>query len=106
MICPSNTKLDWQSKMNTSANRWTPHWAIHPGQHLLECIESHGLSVEEFAQHAAIPAATLDAIIAGRHPITYDIALRIERSIGIMPDLWFVLQSKWERHQRTFQVSA
>ncbi|ATU94871.1 HigA family addiction module antitoxin [Phyllobacterium zundukense] len=85
--------------MNTSANRWTPHWAIHPGQHLLECIESHGLSVEAFAQLTEIPTATLDAIIAGRYPITYDIAVRIDRTLGIMPDLWFVLQSKWDRHQ-------
>jgi addiction module HigA family antidote len=92
--------------MNTSANRWTPHWAIHPGQHMLECIESRGLSVEEFARLTEIPTATIDAIVAGRHPITHDIALRIERSLGIMPDLWFVLQSKWHRHQQTLQASA
>jgi plasmid maintenance system antidote protein VapI len=73
-----DAKPDWQSNMSTSANRWTPHWAIHPGQHLLECIESGGLSVEAFARLAEIPAATIDAIIAGEHPITHDIALRID----------------------------
>ncbi|MRG58182.1 HigA family addiction module antidote protein [Phyllobacterium sp. SYP-B3895] len=94
------------SKMNTSANRWTPHWAIHPGQHLLECIQSRGLSVEDFADRTDLPATTLDAIIAGRHPITYDIALRIERSFGIMPDFWFLLQSKWHRQQETMKTPA
>lgn len=92
--------------MNTSANRRTLHWAIDPGQHLLECIASHGLSTQAFAQHVEIPTATLDAIIAGRHPITYDIAGRIDRTLGIVPDLWFVLQSRWQRHQETFQVPA
>jgi antitoxin HigA-1 len=92
--------------MSTSANRWTPHRAIHPGQHLLECIESHGLSVEDFARSTDIPVATIDAVIAGRYPITHDIALRIERALGIMPDLWFVLQSRWHLHQETFQVPA
>jgi plasmid maintenance system antidote protein VapI len=58
------------------------------------------------AQHLEIPTATFDAIIAGRHPITYDIALRIERSLGIMPELWFILQTRWQRHQDTFQLSA
>jgi antitoxin HigA-1 len=99
-------KSNWQSRMNTSANRRTLHWAMDAGQHLLECIASHGLSTQAFALHVEIPTATLDAIIAGRHPITYDIALRIERSLGIMPELWFTLQSRWERHQQAFQVSA
>ena len=92
--------------MNTSAHRRTPYGAIHPGQHLLECIEAHGLSADDFAQHAEIPMATIDAIITGRHPITYDIALRIDRTLGIMPELWFVLQSRWQLHQDAFQVPA
>ncbi len=92
--------------MNTSANRWTLHWAIHPGQHLLECIESHGFSVEEFAERVDMPTATIDAIIAGEHPITHDIALRIERSLAIMPELWFVLQAKWHRQQESLKLPA
>ncbi|MBZ9655176.1 HigA family addiction module antitoxin [Phyllobacterium lublinensis] len=92
--------------MNTPANRWTPHWEIHPGEHLLECIEAHGISIEEFSRLADIPAATIDAIVAGRHPITDSIALRFEESLGIMPELWFVLQSRWHRHQETFQALA
>lgn len=106
MIPPSRQNVIGEAKMNTSANRWTPHWAIHPGQHLLECIESHGLSVEEFARLGEMPVATIDSIIAGRRPITYDIALRIERSLGIMPDLWFVLQAKWQRQQDTCKEPA
>jgi antitoxin HigA-1 len=46
---------------------------------LLECIESHGLSVEDYAQRTEMPGETIDAIIAGRRLITYDIALRIEQ---------------------------
>ncbi|PSH68043.1 addiction module antidote protein, HigA family [Phyllobacterium brassicacearum] len=99
-------KSEWHRTMNTPANRWTPHWATHPGQHLLECIEAHGLSVEEFARSAEVPAATIDAIIAGRRPITHAIALRFEQSLGIMPELWFVLQARWQRHQVTFQAPA
>jgi addiction module HigA family antidote len=100
MMRSLHMKSNWQSRMNPSANQWTLHWAIDPGQHLLECIASHGLSTQAFAQHVEIPRATLDAIIAGRHPITYDIALRIERSLGIMPELWFALQSRWERQNK------
>jgi plasmid maintenance system antidote protein VapI len=48
----------------------------------------------------------IDAIIASRRPITHDIVLRIEQSLGIMPDLWFVLQSRWQRAQEAFQASA
>jgi len=92
--------------MNTSANRWTPHWAIHPGEHLRQCIESNGLSTEDFARRVEMPVATIDAIIAGQHPITLDIATRIDRTLGIMPELWFVLQSKWLRYQETFKASA
>lgn len=88
--------------MTQIANRWTPHWAIHPGEHLLECIEARGVSAEEFAQLAEIPAATVDSIIAGRRPITHDIAVRIDDALGIMPQFWFVLQSKWHRHQDGF----
>jgi addiction module HigA family antidote len=92
--------------MTQIANRWTPHWAIHPGEHLLECIEARGLAAEEFARLAGIPAVTVDATIAGRHPITHDIAMRIDDVLGIMPEFWFVLQSKWHRHQDGFRPSA
>ncbi|HMF69449.1 MAG TPA: hypothetical protein VK602_17780 [Phyllobacterium sp.] len=92
--------------MNTSANRWTPHWATHPGEHLRQCIEANCLSTEDFARRVELPVAIIDAIIAGQHPITLDIATRIDRTLGIMPELWFVLQSKWLRYQETFQASA
>ena len=92
--------------MIQTTNRWTPHWAIHPGAHLLECIEARGLSSEEFARVAQLPTATVDAIIAGRHPITHDIAVRIDDALGIMPELWFVLQSRWQRQQDQFRLSA
>ncbi|MBA8880076.1 helix-turn-helix transcriptional regulator [Phyllobacterium myrsinacearum] len=86
--------------MHSTADQWNPHWAVHPGEHLAACIGSHGLSRETFARVAEIPMETIDAIIGGQHPITLDIAVRIERSLGIMPDLWFILQSKWHRQQR------
>jgi addiction module HigA family antidote len=92
--------------MKTPANRWTPHWAIHPGEHLRECIESNGLTTEEFARRIEVPIAIVDAIIAGQHPITLDMAACIDRTLGIMPELWFVLQLRWQRYQESFQASA
>jgi len=64
------------------------------------------MSVEEFAQRVDISDANLEAIIAGRHPITYDIALRIEETFGIMPDFWFLLQSKWHRQHEPMNTPA
>lgn len=92
--------------MKKPANRWTPYWVIHPGQHLLECIQSRGMSVEEFAERVNISDVTLNAIIAGRHPITYDIALRIEEAFAIMPDFWFLLQSNWHRQHEALKTPA
>ncbi|MGN8022536.1 helix-turn-helix transcriptional regulator [Phyllobacterium sp. 22229] len=86
--------------MRATPDQWNPHWAVHPGEHLAACIGSHGLSRERFARVTDIPVETIDAIIGGQHPITLDIAIRIERSLGIMPDLWFILQSKWHRQQK------
>lgn len=80
--------------MRSSAIQFTPQWTVRPGEHLRECIESRRLSVEEFGNVTDIPVATVDALIAGTHPITLDIALRIESSFGIMPELWFLLQAK------------
>ena len=53
--------------MKTPANRWTPHWAIHPGEHLRECIEAHGLTTEEFARRIEVPVAIVEDAGTAEH---------------------------------------
>ena len=65
---------------------------IHPGEHLAEIIEEHGISQYRLAKTIGVPPVRINAIIKHRRSITADTALRIGRALGTTPDYWLNLQ--------------
>lgn len=78
---------------------WSPDWAIHPGEHLSEHLESRGLSQAEFARLANMTPKLVSTIISGANPVTAETALKLERVLGMKADIWTGLQADWDLHQ-------
>jgi HTH-type transcriptional regulator / antitoxin HigA len=78
---------------------WAPNWATHPGEHLLEHIESRGWSQAEFARLAGLSPKLVSTIIGGANPVTAETAIKLERSLGVKAYIWTRLQANWERFQ-------
>lgn len=77
---------------------------IHPGEILREdVLPALGLSVSEAAQRLGISRQQLHRVLAGTHPITTEMALRIGKFAGNGPGLWLRMQQAydlWHAEQR------
>jgi addiction module HigA family antidote len=70
---------------------------IHPGDILREdVLPALGLSVSEAARRLGISRQQLHRVLAGTHPITTEMALRIGKFAGNGPALWLRLQQSYD----------
>lgn len=66
---------------------------IHPGDVLREdVLPALGLSVSETARRLGVSRQQLHRILAGTHPVTVEMALRLGKLIGNGPGLWLRMQ--------------
>ena len=70
---------------------------VHPGEVLREdVLKSLGLSVSEAARRLGVSRQQLHRVIAGTHPITTEMALRIGKFAGNGPGLWLRMQQAYD----------
>ncbi len=82
----------------------------HPGEILRkDVLESLGLSVSEAARRLDVSRQQLHRILAGTHPVTTEMALRLGKFVGNGPAIWLRMQQAhdlWNAEQRmTEQLS-
>ena len=69
----------------------------HPGEILREdVLPELRLSVPEAARQLRVPRQTLQRVLAGRAPVTAEMALRLGRFCGNGPDLWLRMQHAYD----------
>lgn len=68
--------------------QYTPDCVSPPGETLHEKIEELGMSQAELAQRMGYPEKTINEIVQGKAAITPEIALRLERVLGIPAKFW------------------
>lgn len=73
-----------------------PLGPTHPGEHLADFLEEHGLSQYRAAQDMTVPPRRLNEIIQGKRGISADTALRLGRYFGTSPQFWMNLQDRYE----------
>ena len=77
---------------------------IHPGELVRkEVLPALGLSVSEAARRLGISRQQLHRVLAGTHPITTEMALRLGKLAGNGPALWLRMQQAydlWHAEQR------
>jgi antitoxin HigA-1 len=64
----------------------------HPGGLIKDNIDDLGLSVAQTARSLGITRQQLHRLIAGRHALTADMALRLEAAFGGSADAWLRMQ--------------
>jgi addiction module HigA family antidote len=93
------------------------HNPAHPGEILRELvIEPLDLSISEIACHLDVDRRTLSRVLAGRGPMTSEMALRLELVFGKPDaahwlrlqnayDLWHIRQQRENLHVTPFAIS-
>jgi len=69
---------------------------IHPGEHLAEFLEEHGISQYRLAKDVHVPARRINEIVHGKRAITADTALRLGRFFSMEPGFWMNLQTRYD----------
>ena len=81
--------------MNTTRNQALP--PTHPGAILGEdVLPALAMPVQTAAKHLGVSRQTLHRIIAGTHPVTPAMALRLGKFCGNGPDLWLNMQRAYD----------
>ena len=69
----------------------------HPGEILREdVLKNLGLSVSETARRVGVSRQQLHRVLAGTHPVTTEMALRIGRFLGNGPAIWLRMQQAYD----------
>ncbi len=69
---------------------------IHPGEHLAEFLEEHGISQYRLAKDIQVPPRRINEIVHGKRAITADTALRLGRYFSMAPGFWMNLQARYD----------
>ena len=70
---------------------------IHPGEILLEdFLKPMGMTQYRLAKSIGVPQRRIGEIVAGKHSITADTALRLARFFGTDAQSWMNLQTHYD----------
>jgi HTH-type transcriptional regulator / antitoxin HigA len=74
---------------------YKPDFAIAPGEILAEHLEAHGLSKVAFARACDRTEKSVHELLAGKAPVTAELAIRIGRILDTSPQLWLALEQQY-----------
>lgn len=87
-------------------NQFTPDYAVHPGEILKETLEARGSTKKDAAYRCGISAKHLNQILHGKAPIVPEVAISLERVLGVAADVWTNLQCQYDlTHARAAAAS-
>ena len=79
--------------METRSDSVIPARAIHPGEILREELKERTIKQKDFALMIEMQASHLNAFINGKRNLNEDMAIKLERALGIPYKVWMDLQS-------------
>jgi addiction module HigA family antidote len=71
----------------------------HPGRMLKDDLDALGLSVAEAAEGLGVSRQQLYNVISGKHAITSEMAVRLEKAIGTSAETWLRMQMTFDLAQ-------
>ena len=73
-----------------------PYIATHPGELINDELQFRKIKQRDFANNIGMQPTMLNEIIRGKRPITAQIALILEKALGINADYWIRFQAQYE----------
>lgn len=81
--------------MTDEEHQYKPDTASHPGETLLETIQTLGMSRSELSRKTRIDEDVLELVIAGHAQITFRMARQFAKVLGIPVSFWVKRQSDY-----------
>ncbi len=77
-------------------NRYQPDFAVHPGEHLDELLETSGMTQAELADRLGVHKKTVNEIVKGKASVSSDVALRLSKVFQYPAHLWNNMQRNYD----------
>lgn len=86
---------------DTRTMRYIPHefepdWAVAPGAMIQETLEDLQFTQADVAARASISAKHLNQVIKAHVPLSPEVAVALERVLGVPADHWLALEATWQ----------
>ena len=86
--------------MVESTYEFRPDYAVPPGWILEERLEVYGISQAELARRCGCPPEHIRAIIAGEATLEPEMAVLLEKELGLNADIWLGIERKYRLHKQ------
>ncbi len=88
------------------AKKYEPYYNIHPGEIVKDEVEYLGIKQRDLAARMGISYSQLNEILNGKRPVSPEIALLFEATMGLPPKMLVSMQSDYDmraaRENRAF----
>lgn len=85
--------MKYQNTMNK--NELTPHLATHPSELIKDELRERKMTQKQLAMETGIKTSVLSETINGKRPVSLNVAVALEKALGIPVELWMNLQSQY-----------
>lgn len=74
----------------------TPVVATHPGELIRDELKDRGMTQKQLAAEMDVKPSVLSETINGKRAVSVNMALALEKALGIPADIWMNLQSLYD----------
>lgn len=74
----------------------TPFVATHPGEMIKDELKERGMTQKQLATETGIKPSVLSEAINGKRSISLNVAIALEKGLGIPADMWMNLQTQYD----------
>lgn len=74
----------------------TPFVATHPGEMIKDELKERGMTQKQLAVETGIKPSVLSETINGKRSVSLNVAVALEKALGIPADIWMNLQTLYD----------
>lgn len=74
----------------------TPFSATHPGEMIKDELVVRGMTQKQLAMESGIKPSVLSETINGKRSVSVNMAVALEKALGIPADIWLNLQTQYD----------
>lgn len=74
----------------------TPFIATHPGELIKDELKERSMTQKQLAEASGIKPSVLSETINGKRPVSINVAVALEKSLGIPAEMWMNLQMQYD----------
>lgn len=85
-----------KGNMKKTANKMVPGDIFHPGEYIKDELEARGLNQQFLVEKTKMSKSEISLLIHGHRNITPEMAVLLEKALGIDAEFWMNLQVKYD----------